>query len=329
MKSDKIIPGLILVLLGTTFLLDNYHVINFHWASLWRFWPIFLIMGGVNLVFANNRSNWALAVKIGVVLLGFALILFVPTSRFYPFSNNWHFNDKGWYKDNGDYDDDDDDDTTDSKGVVKVEGSSTYTEPFTPGTTAAKLNISGGGTLYTLKDTTSELFSAVTKERYNRYIYTHTMEGNVPVLTLHMKDKKGHIQWDSDNGNSAAIKLNVNPVWDINVKAGATELDFDMSPFKVRNFVINGGAASFHVKLGQPVANTNVEVSTGVSEVEIKVPANAACRITTNSGLSSSEFNGFDKKGDNVYETQGFGAATNKIFIHLKGGVSDFKVVKY
>ena len=331
MKYEKIIPGLILVLLGTVFLLDNYHVIDFHWASLWRFWPVFLIMGGVNLVFANNRTAWATAIKIAVVLLGFALIVFVPTSRFYPLNNGFHFNDKGWYND-GDNDndnDDDDDNTSDSTGIVKVEGSSTYTEPYTPTATVAKLNISGGGTLYTLKDSTNQLFSAVTRERYNRYIYTHTMEGNVPVLNLHMKDKKGHIDWDTDKGNSATLKLNVNPQWDINVKAGATELDFDLAPFKVRNLIINGGAASFHVKLGQPLAETNVEVSTGVSEVEIKVPANAACRITSDSGLSSNEFNGFDKKGDNSYETQGYGTAANKITIHLKGGISDFKVIKY
>src|SRR5438132_569187 len=105
MKYEKIIPGLILVLLGTVFLLDNYNVIDFHWASLWRFWPVFLIMGGVNLVFANNRTPWATAIKIAVVLLGFALIVFVPTSRFYPLNGGLHFNDKGWYND-GDNDND-------------------------------------------------------------------------------------------------------------------------------------------------------------------------------------------------------------------------------
>jgi hypothetical protein len=331
MKSEKIVPGLILVLLGTVFLLDNYHVIDFHWGNIWHLWPIFLIMGGVNLVFANNKAPWATALKIGVVILGFCLLVFghFENRWFSPFNNHWSFNDNGWNR-NGDYDNDDDDDNdSDSTGIVKVEGSSTYTEPYVATATAAKLIISGGGTLYTLKDTTSQLFEATTKERYNRYIYTHTMEGNVPVVELRMKDKKGHIQWDTDNGNSATMKLNTKPEWDINVKAGATELDFDLSPFKIKNFIINGGAASFHVKLGQPLATTNVEVSTGVSEVEIKVPANAACRITSDSGLSSNEFTGFDKKADNTYETQGFAAAPTKILIHLKGGISDFKVIKY
>lgn len=332
MKSERIVPGLILVLLGTVFLLDNYHVIDFRWGNIWHLWPIFLIMGGVNLVFANNKAPWATALKIGVVILGFGLLVFghFENRWFSPFNGNWHFNDKGWSNDNDNDDDDDDNDNgSDSTGIVKVEGSSTYTEPYAATALAAKLNISGGGTSYVLKDTTADLFTATTKERYNRYIYSHSMEGTTPVLDLRMKDKKGHIDWDTDNGNSATIKLNTRPEWDINVKAGATELDFDLSAFKIKHFEINGGAASFHVKLGQPLAETNVEVSTGVSEVEIKVPANAACRITSATGLSSNEFNGFDKKSDNSYESQGFGAAKNKIFINIKGGLSDVKVIKY
>jgi hypothetical protein len=333
MKSEKIVPGLILVLLGTVFLLDNYHVIDFHWGNIWHLWPIFLIMGGVNLVFANNKAPWATALKIGVVILGFGLLVFghFENRWFSPLNGNWHFNDKGWYKDrdNDNDNDDDDDDDSDSTGIVKVEGSSTYTEPYVATATAAKLNISGGGTEYKLKDSTDQLFTAITRERYNRYIYTHTMEGNVPVLDLHMKDKKGHIDWDSDKGNSVDVKLNVKPQWDININAGATALEFDLSKFKIKELNLNGGAGSFDIKLGQPLTSTNVDIETGVSKVVIQIPENAACRITSESGLSSTDFIGFIGKGNNVFETQGFDAAANKITIHMKGGLSKFKVSKY
>jgi hypothetical protein len=331
MKNEKIIPGLILVLIGAIFLLNNYNIIDFHWSNLWHLWPIFLIMGGVNLVLANNRTVWATIIKFSVVILGFGLLVFAHTD------DRWFFPRYGYhFKDNHDMDDsdgdNDDDDDSDSsgRGIVRVEGSSTFSEPYAAAAAVARLNISGGGTKYTLKDTTNELFIAKTQEFSNRFEYTHTMDGAVPVIDLRLRDKKnGHFNWDSKNTNSADIKLNVKPEWDVNIKAGATELDFDLSPFRVRNLVLNGGAASFNIKLGQPLATTNVEVSTGVSEVIIKVPSSAACRITTDSGLSSSDFDGFAKKGDNTYETAGFDAAKNKLFIHMKGGVSDFKVSRY
>ena len=81
--------------------------------------------------------------------------------------------------------------------------------------------------------------------------------------------------------------------------------------------------------MGQPLQATKVDVSTGAADITIAVPKNAACSISTNSGLSSNTFDGFTKKDDDHFETPGFKAAKNKIFIHFEGGVSVFKVEKY
>jgi hypothetical protein len=326
MKNEKLMPGIILVIIGAVFLLNNYDVINFHWSNLWHFWPVFLIMGGINLLFAGNRAPWATAIKIAVVVIGLGIVIFAPARNYHFFGNHSNMR----FDDNDDDDDDDDDNIRDKSGITKVEGSSTFSEPFTADVTIAKLDISGGGTSYKLKDTTSDLFKANTKEFYSRYIYNKNMEGTVPVLSLHMKNNnKNSFQWDSDKNNSADIMLNTKPIWDVRVNAGATELDFDLSKFKIRNVDINGGAGSFHIKLGQPLAATEVDVKTGVSEVEIMVPQNSACKIAYSSGLSSSDFEGFDKNSDNTYQTPGFDKAATKTTIHIKGGLSDIKVIRY
>ncbi|HEY0244107.1 MAG TPA: hypothetical protein VGC01_00965, partial [Mucilaginibacter sp.] len=66
-----------------------------------------------------------------------------------------------------------------------------------------------------------------------------------------------------------------------------------------------------------------------VSEVNISIPQNAACRIKTDSGLSSNQFDGFNKKDDDDYETAGFANAKNKMYINISGGISDIKVKRY
>ncbi|MDR6940314.1 LiaI-LiaF-like domain-containing protein [Mucilaginibacter pocheonensis] len=332
MRNDKLVPGAILVCIGAIFLLNNFGYIDFHWMNVIHLWPIFLIMGGVNLVFANNRTAWATILKLSVVILGFGLLLFGHFERysFWPGRYNFHYNDDN-NNDNNDSDDDDDSDSSGTDhGVVKIEGSSVFNKEYTPDAKLARLNVSGGGTTYTLNDTTSQLFKAETKEFYGKYEFNSSKEDSVYVLDLKMKNNKGwHFDSDENKSNMANIKLNPNPVWDINVQTGATKLDFDLSKFKIKNLTLKGGAASFDVKLGNPLASTNVEVSTGVSEVNINVPKEAACSIRTNSGLSSNEFAGFDKKDDNRYETPGFDAAKTKIYIHMSGGVSDFKVNRY
>ena len=153
------------------------------------------------------------------------------------------------------------------------------------------------------------------------------MKDSVFVMDFKMKDHNG-IDFDSEK-NRADMSLNANPEWEINVETGATKLDFDLSKFKVRELKLHGGAAAFDVKLGNPLAMTDVDIQTGVSAIKISIPENAACSIETDSGLSGNDFDGFNKTTDNNYETPGYAAAKNKIHIHMSGGLSDFKVKKY
>jgi hypothetical protein len=333
MRNDKLIPGLILVLIGAAFLLNNFGYLHFHWYNIFHLWPIFLVIGGVNLVFAHNKSIWATAVKIGVVVLGLGMLFFGNFGERYNFWPGSHYtyssddNSDNDNDNNNSSDDDDDDDDDDNKSDVKVTGKGAFNEPYKAGINVARLNISGGGTTYNLSDTTNQLFNAITKDGNGRYDFSHNMDDSVYVLDFHMKNHSG-INFDS-NKNQADIRLNPNPEWEIIVETGATKLDFDLSKFKVRKLKLHGGAASFNVKLGAPLANTDVDIQTGVSGVDIRIPQNAACSVETDSGLSDNHFDGFNKTSDNNYETPGFAAAKNKIHIHMSGGLSDFKVSKY
>jgi hypothetical protein len=337
MRNDKLIPGMILVMIGAIFLLNNFGYINFHWSNLFHLWPIFLVIGGVNLVFANNKSTWATVLKISVVIAGFALLIFGNFGNRYGrwwwprYSYHYNRDNNDRNDDNDNSDDNDDDDMDDNKGnITKVEGNSTFTEPYMATARVARLNISGGGATYNLHDTTNHLFTANTKEFFGKYQYDHHQEDSVYVMDFSMKDNKnGHFNWGSDKSNIADIRLNVNPEWEINVETGASKIDFDLSKYKLKSLELKGGAASFSVRVGQPLASTNLNISTGVSEVTIEIPQNAACRIQTDSGLSSNSFDGFNKKDDGHYETTGFDNAKNKMYIHMSGGISDFKVRRY
>ncbi len=330
MRNDKIIPGAVLIMIGAIILLHNFGYVAFHWANFVYLIPILIVIAGINLIFGhNNRSAWATVVKLAVVAIGFCLILFGNFGRRHNGWNDYSYN----------FDTDNDDDSTGGK-IVKVEGSKVFDEPYTTAIKVAELNISGGGALYKLSDTTNQLFSADTKvfgKHFVNYL-TRTNSDSVAVLSYKMKNSHGfNFDFDDEGkkdgkygrNNTAIFKLNPNPEWKIDVKTGATKLDFDLSKFKVRSLKLSGGAADFSVKLGQPLSATNVVVSTGMSSVSISVPTTAACRIISSTGLSSTNFEGFTKTKDNTYETPGFSTATNKLFIKMSGGMADFNVKRY
>jgi hypothetical protein len=325
MRHDKVVPGAILITLGIIFLLRSFGVVHIHWINFLHLWPIFLLIGGINLIFAHNKSPLASGLKIGVVLLGLGILLFGNFNNRYNFwPGHYYYNNDNNNNDNNDSDDDDDNDNDGDKvDVVKVGGTSTFNEPYKAGTSIAKLNINGGGTIYRLSDTTTDLFQAYTKEIAGSYEFTRHNEDSVYVLDFNMK-KNSHMRWDKGKENSATFKLNSAPIWDMDISTGATKLDFDLTKFKVRNFKVNGGAASFDIKLGQPLDATTIDISTGVSEVNISIPKDAACKIDTDSGLSSNHFDNFNKTDDNTYETPGFSSAKKKIYIKLDGAFIRF-----
>jgi len=329
MRHDKLVPGTILISLGVIFLLQSFGVIHIHFWNIIRLWPIFIVIAGINLIFANNRTPLATALKIGVVVIGLLVLVFGRFDRDRGWRSFPHFSyrdDKN--DDDSDIDfnfDDDDDDKADAGSKV---GQSQFHEPLAPNTQIAKLNISGGGTSYNLSDTTGQLFEAVTQRHLINYMLTHTTQDSLHTLNFKMANGKGHFNFGKKS-ETVTFKLNTTPIWDFDIQTGATEMNFDLTKFKVRNLDLNGGAAAFKLKLGQPLETTTIDVSTGAASVKIAIPKDAACKITTDSGLSSKDFSGFNKISDDHYETPGFATAKNKILITFDGGVSDFTVTRY
>jgi hypothetical protein len=182
MRSDRLIPGTVLVIIGILFLLDNFGVIDFSWWSLMALWPIFLIMAGVNLLFAHNKGNGATIAKIAVLLVGMGILVYGGLSHRSIGWRGWtyHFNRDNNNDSNND-DNNNDWDSSDTTGggnrdsIIKVDGNSVYRESYKPGTQTAQLNISGGAATYSLNGITNDLFEAATKEYGNRYVLkTHT-----------------------------------------------------------------------------------------------------------------------------------------------------------
>jgi len=203
----------------------------------------------------------------------------------------------------------------------------TYKQAFDPSVKAVEFTLNGGTSIYKISDTTNQLFRADAILYHSRYALKGDKDDTVYMLDLSMKSKsRTQVGKQSDSVN---LKLNLAPIWDIDVNSGATDLDFDLSKYKLRNFKISGSAGAFSVKVGPPLTQTTIKIAVGAADVNISVPKNAACRIEEHAALSSNTFDGFSKKNDGAYETPDYSSAKNKILVQFTGGVSNFKVRKY
>jgi hypothetical protein len=317
MKTEKIVWGLLFVFIGGIFLLDNYHVIDFYWRSVWRLWPLLLVVIGGNMLFNRDNNKYGPIIAGVITLVALSIVAYQGT-RPLGEQHKWSFN----------YNMDEDGDTSSTDGE-NFSGSSIFSEPFAATTQRAELNIKGGATSYSLKDTTANLFVANVSQNSGAYTLEKTTRDSMEVVTFKMKG--GNRKWHMDDmdANEANLRINSIPVWDINLEMGAGEADFDLSTFKIENLKLKGGAASFKIKLPEPQNVTNMNVETGVAEVDIQIPSSAGCRIKVDTGLSSRDFSGFTKQSDGSYTTSNYNTSAKKIIINLKGGLSDFNVSRY
>lgn len=315
MKTEKIMWGMILIFIGAIFLLNNFGVIDFYWGSVWRFWPVIFILTGANMIFSRFNNVTGTALSAG---LTFIALIFLGYQGTRPNTNNVG---RSWFRF-------DHREKNADRDQSNWKTSNTFTEEYSANALRAELNIQGGATSYRLDGLTSNLFDAEVRQSNGMYTLEKTTRDSVEVLSFRMKDKKNW-RMDDMEGNEVKIKLNSNPIWNINFEVGAGETTFDLSKYKVESLKLKGGVASYEFKLPEPIAIMNVTADTGVADVNIKVPKGSACRITIDSGLSSRDFSGFEKQADGTYETSNYGSSVKKININLKGGLSNFEVSRY
>lgn len=310
MKTDRIIWGIVLLFIGGVLLLENFNIIDFYWRSVFRFWPIFLIIAGVNILFSRNKSQVGGMVSIGVLVITLAM-LFVKGQQVPENRDRW-------------IGDRIKDDISSEENYEELSFSEPYADSLAK---KAILNISGGGTSFDLKGETDSLISAEVQKRAGVFSLQNVVSDSVSNLTFKMKGKSG---WSmSDGGNDVDLRLNKNPEWEVHMSMGAGEVNFDFSEYKLRAFNFDGGAAALDIKFGALLPITDINVKTGVADVKINIPTESGCRIKTKTGLSAKDFNGFTKLKDGTYETPNYSASTKKIFINLDGGLSNFEVKRY
>ena len=93
MKLDRILWGIILLFVGLVLLLENFDVIEFYWRNIWGFWPVFLIIAGVNILFNRNKSQIGNIISIGVLVVTLSFLFYRGQQP--PEGHNWMGNNFG------------------------------------------------------------------------------------------------------------------------------------------------------------------------------------------------------------------------------------------
>jgi len=306
MKTKNIIWGLILVLIGVMFILKNLDIIYFSWYSLWRLWPLLLVLIGVTI----------LPVKDGIKVVLTIIVLIAAAFFLISFPNFHNWNDDRSINNSRDRIDDKDPQDIDQRIFEAYD--STINE--------ADLIFDAAAGNFKIGQSTDELFEFDREGNLGRYTYSIKDLGTKREIRIELEE--GRII-RTDLRNKVTMKLNTNPVWDIKVDVGAANIELDLSSFKIRKLEIDGGASSINIRLGTLQAESKIKINSGASSIDIKVPREFACEVNTSTVLSSKDLEGFNKVGNGTYVTPDFSDKTKNIVIEVEAAVSSLNVERY
>ncbi|PMD98640.1 hypothetical protein BWI97_03685 [Siphonobacter sp. BAB-5405] len=321
MNAKNLLLGGFFVLLGILFLGRNLGWFDFHFGELLRLWPLLFVVLGVNMIWGKANRN---VTVVTLILLAICVPLFIATKVRDRVRDNIHWN--------GSWDDDDQDDESEesyeNRDSEQSGGKQYLAEPMTDSVNAASFQLEGGAAEFTMGTTDKQLVEADGDLDMGNLSLKSTSVNGASEVVLSMKGRKKW-NWDEEHShNNVAVRLNPQPLWNLDMKVGAGKADFDLTPFKVSKVSLHTGAAEMDLKLGDKTDQTDVEVNAGVASVKIKVPQSVGCRITTRGALTEKDFNGFTRQGD-AYETPGYAGAKKKINIRFEGGIAEWKVERY
>ncbi len=310
--------GVFLILLGFTFLADNFHWIDVSMRQVFRLWPLILIFWGIR--YLNMREPVRAFANFGLIIL-FFLLLFTGKDR--RFDLHFGFSDKDQEVNFSD------DEDMDGEGEDASKYDVVYSVAMNPEIQSASLKMNVPASDFHLEKTTEDLFKLVGEDIFFGLKKDVDIQGNHADISF--KPAQENIKFNSGYSPDIDLKLNPSPVWDLDISSGASSVEMDLRPFKVKKVVIESGASSLDLTLGDKMPETKVEIKAGASSVHINVPEETGVEVRFSDVMSMRKLDEFrrQKKNKNVYVTGNFDKAGKKIFINIESALGSFEIERY
>ncbi len=298
MKSKNVLWGLILILVGMLFILRNLGLVEFNWYNIWQMWPVLLVLWGVSVLPVKED----LKVILMVVVLGLSTWLALDTNVSWT-NNNWE-------------------ETT----VKAFHSSQSFSIPADDSIKKVHLELDAAAGTFVIKNTSDSLLEFSKNGWGGNYDYIVSETLTNADIQIHRSKRNINFYKTS---HQIYLKLNPQPVWNIDLDVGAALVKFDLKKFKVSEVTIDGGAASFNLTLGERYPSTDVTIDAGASSFKIRIPKNSGCDMQISSFLSGKNFQGFKKIESGHYRTPNYDTAQNKININIDAAISNYTVIRY
>ena len=306
-RRRSVVWPLVLITLGFLLLGQNLGLISHEvWSSLWRLWPVVLVLVGLDLLLGDRGLAGVMAV--GLVLLGVVGFAVVGSSA---------------PRDTG-------------PTLAAARATRSFSQPMSNLESAevkvqfgagalqlGALDPTNAGTLATAEFDAPSGFvpQQEYEERRGRAELEYSLRGqagarfSMPFLPF---------ATGSRSGNEARIQLSPNVPLSLDLQTGAATTRIDLSKLKVSRLNLGTGASTTEVRLPGAAGQTTARIQAGAATLTVEVPEGVAAQIEVDGGLSTLNVDRdrFPQVLSNRYRSSDYEQAANRVELRIDSGAS-------
>ena len=282
------ICGIVFLVGGVLLLLQTTGVVSWGvWVNLWRYWPVILIAVGVNVMLGRRLPLMA-GLLILLLLGGAVAAASVQT-------------------------------VNDGGGET-----SAFTEPLN-GLASADVRVAFGG---------GELRIHSLGTGADTFIQGQ-FEGLPADVVFERAGDTGRLRIESSGSGFLSdfgdtvwdVALSRDAVLELDVDAGAADINLDLRDLQVTRLDMSVGAANADIVMPSGAGHVDAVINGGATSITIVVPEGVAARVSSDSGLSSVDVDrGRIPRFGDEYVSPGYGSATDRVHIRIRVGAASVDV---
>jgi len=344
MNGTQFLKGLAIILIGVILLLNNLNILEWSvWYDIFRLWPLLLVSLGISLIF-RRRLSWLapLVIVVGIIIgvsagyMGIDLHLegrivteietlqreieLVPAIEKVAQEPEEETAREEITTESTTESPDEEPDVDGKEVTVK--------EPaMVPSVQKANLHLSYDIGVFNLEFPTPLVYQCQVSYRYPQFkpiedysISDH--EANIHIYHNFLSEPDKQFR---NPKNHIDLKLNKEVIYDILIETGATTIDFDLSKFKIEQFSIKSGASDINIIA--PQYDGEININSGVSTIDITIPANVGVILRLDTGISMKELDKeFQIQENNRYISKNYNDSEYQLNINVDSGLSQISI---
>lgn len=289
--------AIILIALGVAFLLQNLGVVSFDWFWLVRFWPLLLILLGLDLLLGRTLIGSLVSGLVGLILVAGVLYLAAgPAMPGRALSG-----------------------ATVTRDVEAVELGDAEAVTVNLNVGAASVTVDGRAAPGLVVDGRYR-----TDEELGLQTVYDVREG-AGELTLMHDTGAGPDRAGAGLIGEIDLRLTGDVPVDLNVNAGAGSINLNLSELTLRSLTISGGVGAIDVRL-PATGHIDVRISGGLGALNLVIPPGLEARVTVEGLTTSSLPPRFEEVADGVWATPGYEGADNRATIDIATGIGTVNI---